>query len=217
VLPVWLSMWKPPDLAAITLIVVLAFGLAACTATSIDEKTATETASKTVSSKPAPDQSAQRSESGRGSGTRSGHQERAVRLGCHEYCLTAAGRGGEEQKASDTIVGLEVENPVVAFDDGTIPVRIYCFVERDCEGAIFVFGEDIDFGEGGRSDLLVAAGKNRLIAAPLPALAVDSIESGKRINMKVVADVLPTFESLSPDDQDGVPDFYSLSIVVVGS
>jgi hypothetical protein len=35
--------------------------------------------------------------------------------------------------------------------------------------------------------------------------------------MKVVADVLPTFESLSPDDQDGVPDFYSLSIVVVGS
>jgi hypothetical protein len=195
----------------------LAFGLAACTATSIDEKPATGTASKTVSNKPAPDQSAQRSKSGRGSGTRSGHhaQERAVRLGCHEYCQTAAGRGGDAGgNPSDTIVGLEIENPVVAFDDSTIPVRIYCFVRQDCKGAIFVSGEGI--AGTGRSDLLVAAGTNRLIAAPLPASAVDAIESGKRIDMKVVADVLPTKDDLSPEDQ-GLPDFEILSIVVVGS
>ena len=138
-----------------------------------------------------------------------------MRLGCHEYCQTAGGRGGDAGgNPSDTIVGLEVENPVVAFDDGTIPVRIYCFVEQDCEGAIFVFGDDFD--STGRSDLLVAAGENRLLAAPLPAPAVDAIEGGRRIEMKVVADLLPTFDRLSPEDQDRLPDFQSLSIVVVG-
>jgi hypothetical protein len=213
-------MWKPPDLAAIILIVVLACGLASCAATSIDDKTATGTASKTGPNKPAPDQSAQPSKSGRESGTRSGQhaQERAVRLGCHEYCQTAAGRGGDAGgNPSDTIVGLEVENPVVAFDDGTIPVRIYCFVRQDCEGAIFVFGDDFDSDSRGRSDLLVAAGENRLLAAPLPASAVNAIESGKRIDIKVVADMLPTWDRLSPEDQDRLPDFQSLSIVVVGS
>jgi hypothetical protein len=208
-------MWKPPDLAAIMLIVVLAVGLAACTATSIGEKTPTGTASKTVSKKAAPDESAQRSKSGRRSGTGSGRnaQETAVRLGCHKYCQNAGGTGGEE-KASDTIVGLEVENPVVAFDDGTIPVRIYCFVEENCVGAILVFGED---GDDGRSDLYVAAGKNRLIAVPLPAAAVDAIESGKNIDMKVAADVYPTWQSLSAEDHDRFRDRNILYIVVKGS
>jgi Cysteine-rich secretory protein family len=163
---------------------------------------------------------AQRSKSGRGPGTRSGNdaQERAVRLGCHVFCQTAAGRGGDGGgNPSDTIVGLEVENPVVAFDDGTIPVRIYCFVEQDCEGAIIIFGDDFDSDSRGRSDLLVPAGGSRLLAAPLPASAVDAIESGKRINMKVVADLDPTYKRLSPEDQSRFPDFQSLSVVVVGS
>jgi hypothetical protein len=158
---------------------------------------------------------AQPSKSGRRSGTGSGHnaQERAVRLGCHKYCQNAGGTGGEE-KASDTIVGLKVENPVVAFDDGTIPVRIYCFVEENCVGAILVFGED---GDDGRSDLYVAAGENRLLAVPLPAAAVDAIESGKNIDMKVAADVYPTWQSLSAEDQDRFRDRNILYIVVKGS
>jgi hypothetical protein len=106
------------------------------------------------------------------------------------------------------MIGVEAENTVEALDDGTFPLRIYCFVDQECEGAIWVHGND----HQGASDLLVSAGDSRLIAVPLEP----RIKSGERIELGGSADAFPTWLRLSSEDQDRFVRHITFDIVVVG-
>ena len=196
--------------------------MAGCTPTSVINEP-TSGSSKTVVTEPAPDASPVVPTTSTAlpptSTALPPTGEKAERLGCHEYCQTAAASGGEGDDRSDVLLGLKAENPVVAFDDGTIPVRIYCLADQDCEGVIMVTtAHNLDNAGSGRSDLLVEAGNSRLLAVPLPAPAVDLIEHGESLDMQVYANVGPTWDRLSSEDQDRFrSDVNWLEIVVVGS
>jgi hypothetical protein len=190
------------------LIVFIGFGLVGCTTTP-GVHTPSKGASKTVTRARGSSRSSQSNAEPSASRVVATRPE-AVRLGCHEYCQTAGATGtpsppspSDQEEPSDPMLGVEAKNPVAAFDDGTFPLRIYCFVDQKCEGAIWVHGND----HQGASDLLVSAGISRLIAVPLKP----RMKSGERIELGGSADAFPTWLRLSREDQDRLLDISLLT------
>jgi hypothetical protein len=150
--------------------------------------------------------------------------EPPVRLGCGQYCLTAGGYGADNSEVRDP-VKMTVDDPVVPFEDGTIPVWFTCLTKLDCEGAVIVDfsnSDDVDrygspeYGSAdGRCDLLIEAGRSEAFAVPLSQPILAALNDAARVHVLVTADALPTLERLPSSERRKYSGIALLEIVVI--
>jgi hypothetical protein len=146
-----------------------------------------------------------------GGGGGSGVEEPEVdRLGCHEFCQQAGGYGAGGEAAAQ-IVRIDVDAPVMALADGTVPVKLTCDLGKPCTGALLLDALTVDRSdplhpeissqEMGRSDLVVGARATRTLGIPLSAFGRQWLQQNGRVKAFFTADVRPTFDLLPPSEQ----------------
>jgi hypothetical protein len=135
-----------------------------------------------------------------------------VHPGCSQYCRTAGGYGDGDDRDVREAVKITVDDPVVPFDDDTIPVRFTCLTSLDCEGAVIVdlsnpddadkYGSPEYGSSDGRCDLLVEAGGSEAFAVPLSQPILAALEDKAKVEVLIIADVYPTIERLPSVEAD---------------